>query len=157
VRCRACSSCMERACLERRHCRPSHLSPAERIFHWLARHPSCNTQSPCRCCRCRASTVNREKHLNRPAPAARPSLGRGRGDHDPKGGSAPIASSRTLAGPHACHSLVGRKICVNTCVYFCKLCRWELYLPSIRLLIPPCCLRPAPGFSPTDRPQQSPN
>jgi hypothetical protein len=45
VRCRACSSCMEGTCLPWPRAATadlSHLSPAERIFHRLARHPSCN-------------------------------------------------------------------------------------------------------------------
>jgi hypothetical protein len=45
VRCRACSSCMEGSCLSWPRAATadlSHLSPAERIFHRLARHPSCN-------------------------------------------------------------------------------------------------------------------
>jgi hypothetical protein len=85
----------------------------------LVIHPA-TTQSPCRY---RASTVNREKHPNRPGPRCSAVLRETRGDHDPKSGSAAFAvPSRTLAGPHACyHWRHGRSSSILVFTS-CKLC-----------------------------------
>jgi hypothetical protein len=93
----------------------------------LVIHPA-TTQSPCRY---RASTVNRDKHLNPSGPRCSAVLRETRGDHDPKSGSAAIAPrSRTLAGPHACyHWRHGRSLSILVFTS-CKLCRWN----SIRYL-----------------------